>query len=262
MWKLMSGPVVTAGAVLVLVVGSAATARAEGKIDPKADQYLKQCCSYLGGLKDFTFRVDDSSDDVDDNGQKLQFSNHRHVIVSRPNKVAVEASGDTANRKFYYNGKKITLFDTQHNTYGTERTAGTLDAMLDQMHEQFGYTPPLADLFFSDPYKVLTEHVDSGAYIGLSHVGDIKCHHLAFRQKGIDWQIWIAEGDQPLPRKLVMTYKREAGEPQYSARFTHWDVNPKLTDADFEFKPPEDARKISFVKVHEETHQEKEPPKK
>lgn len=249
-----------AGAVCVLAFG--ATARAEGKIEPKANQYLKEACAYLGGLKEFTFQVNDVFDEIDDSGQKLQFSNRRHLAVERPNRLAGESWGDTANRVLVYDGKKVTLLDKEHNTYGTEKTPGTIDAMLDQMHEQFNYNQPVGDLLFADPYKVLTEHVESGTYVGLNYVGEHKCHHLAFRQKGIDWQIWIDAGDKPLIRKMVITYKREAGEPQYIALFSHWEANPKLTNATFEFKPPEGARKISFVQVHEQAHTEKDSPKR
>ena len=244
-----------------LAQGTGAMAQAAGKIEPKADRHLKEACTYLAGLKDFAFRVDETTDEIDDDGQKLQFSDRRHVIVSRPNRLMAESSGDTANRKFYYDGKTVTLYDKTHHTYGTEMGAGTIDATLDQIHEQFGYTPPLSDVLFADPYHALTEHVESGTYIGLNNVGDTKCHHLAFRQKGIDWQIWIAEGDKPLPRKLVITYKRELGEPQYSAVFAHWDESPKLTDATFTFSPPEGAQKIDFVKVHAEPSAEKNSPR-
>ena len=78
---------------------------------------------------------------------------------------------------------------------------GTIDAMLEDLHERFDTHQTLADFLFSDPYKVFTEHVQSGTYVGLHYVGKTKCHHLAFRQKLLDWQIWIDAGDQPLPRK-------------------------------------------------------------
>jgi hypothetical protein len=252
----------TIAVACVMALGTGARAGSDAKIEPKADQYLKQACGYLAGLKEFTVRVDETADEVDEDGQKLQFSNRRHITVSRPNRLAAEVSGDTANRKFFYDGKTVTLFDKAHNTYGSDPAPDTIDAMIDELHERFGYVQPVSELWFADPYKVLTEKVESGTYIGLNSVGDVKCHHLAFRQKGIDWQIWIDVGDKPLPRKLVMTYKREAGEPQYSAILAHWEVSPKLADGVFEFSPPEGARKVDLVKVRQETTTDKESSKK
>ena len=52
------------------------------KIEPKADQYLKAMSNYLAGLKTYSFQVEEFFDDVQDDGQKLQLSNQRHVSLS------------------------------------------------------------------------------------------------------------------------------------------------------------------------------------
>jgi len=222
------------------------------KIDPKADQYLKAMSSYLTGLKTYSFQVEEFFDEVQDDGQKIQLGNQRHLSVSRPNKVFGEDEGDTANSLFYYDGKTATVYDRAQKTYATEKVPGSIDAMLDDLHDRFDTDQTLADFLFSDPYKVFTEHVQSGTYVGLHQVGKVKCHHLAFRQKLLDWQIWIDAGDQPLPRKLLITFKRQVDQPQYTALIHRWDVNPKLSDDLFQFKPPEGVRKVDFLNRHAE----------
>jgi hypothetical protein len=42
---------------------------------------------------------------------------------------------------------------------------------------------------------------DGGSYIGREEVGGSVTHHLAFRNPNVDWQIWIRDGQQPLPLK-------------------------------------------------------------
>ena len=59
------------------------------------EQHLKAMAKYLGGLKTYTFQVEEFFDSVQDDGQKLQFSNQRRLSVSRPDKVFGEAEGDT-----------------------------------------------------------------------------------------------------------------------------------------------------------------------
>ena len=125
--------------------------------------------------------------------------------------------------------------------------------MIDELHERFGIDQPLSDFLFSDPYKVLTEHVQRGTYVGLHHVGKVQCHHLAFQQRRLDWQIWIDAGENPLPRKLLITFKRQAGEPQFTALLHRWDVNPSLADDTFQFQPPTDLKKVDFLHRHGET---------
>ena len=220
-------------------------------IEPKADRYLKAMSSYLAGLKTFSFQAEEFFDDVQDDGQKIQLSNQRQMSVKRPDRVFGEDMGDTANSLFYYNGKTATVFDRGEKTYATEKVPGTIDAMLDDLHDRFDTDQTLADFLFSDPYKVFTEHVQSGTYVGLHHVGKTKCHHLAFRQKLLDWQIWIdADEKQPLPRKLLITFKRQVDQPQYTALIHRWDVNPKLADDLFQFQPPVGVRKVDFLHRH------------
>jgi hypothetical protein len=55
----------------------------------------------------------------------------------------------------------------------------------------------------------------------------------------VDWQIWVQDGDKPVPCKLVITSKKMKGEPQFEARFSKWDGAPNLTADTFVFKPPE-----------------------
>jgi hypothetical protein len=221
------------------------TAKGKATIDKKADDILKKACAHLAKLKSFRFQVDETVDEVTDDGQKLQFSNHRTAAVRRPARVRVQSTGDTVgDRQFYYNGKTITLYDKAKNTYTTLKAPRSLDAMIEELHTKHGQSQPLADLLFADPYKVLTEKVTSGGYVGLHKVDGVKCHHLAFRQSALDWQIWIDSGDKPLVRKLVITFKRDAASPQYCARLHHWEEDPDLPDSLFQFKAPKGAKKV------------------
>ena len=60
-------------------------------------------------------------------------------------------------------------------------------------------------------------------------------------------QLWIAQGDQPLPRRLVLTYKKAEGQPQFWAQFSDWNLSPEVPDSLFVFTPPEGAAKIAFA---------------
>jgi hypothetical protein len=253
-------------AALGLAALAAAAALAGGppgagpKIEPRADKHLKAMSDYLAGLKTFSFQAEEFFDDVQDDGLKIQLSNQRRVTVRRPDRLAGETAGDTSNSSYVYDGKAITVVDRAHKTYAVEKVPDTIDAMIDDLHERFGVDRPLSDFLFADPYKVLTEHVQSGAYVGLHHVGKTKCHHLAFRQRILDWQIWIDAGERPLPRKLLITFKRQADEPQYTALLHRWDVNPKVADEAFAFEPPAGFRKVDFLQRHGEP--EKKPARK
>jgi len=238
-----------AGILVTLACLGADAPAKKAPIDAKADQFLKQMCTYLTGLKQFTFEGEEIFDEVLDNGQKLQFSHQRKLAVSRPAKIYSEFKGDLSDRLFYFNGETAALFDKDKNVYSIVSFKGSIDGLIDMLHNKLGFTVPLSDLILSDVYKVLTQDVTSGTYVGTHNVGGVKCHHLAFTQKLVDWQIWIEMGDKPLPRKLVITQKQLRGEPQFTAILSRWDTAAKLTDAMFDFSPPKDAKKIDFVQA-------------
>ena len=77
----------------------------------------------------------------------------------------------------------------------------------------------------------------------------MKCTHLAFRGSEVDWQIWIEDGDKPLPRKFILTSKKVAGEPEFTVLIRSWDMAPELTNSEFSFTPPKGAKKIEFLQL-------------
>lgn len=216
------------------------------RIEPKADDILKKACSCLADLKQFGVKVEETFDEMNASGQKIQLCNRREVLVRRPNGLFARSEGDTTSRLFYYDGKTVAMLDPTAKVYATHEAPATLDAMFDFLHQQLGFSLPTADLLFSDPYKVLTEQVEGGDYLGLHHVGKKKCHHLAFQQRHIDWQLWVDAGDKPLPLKFLLTYRRMPGEPQFATVF-EWDLSAKVAEDAFVFKPPEGAKKIEFL---------------
>jgi hypothetical protein len=132
----------------------------------------------------------------------------------------------------------------EQKTYSQIEVPNTIDKMMDFLVQQFGWSVPLADIACSDPYQSAIERVRSGQYLGEHYVNETLCHHLAFRQEGLDWQIWIDTGKQPVPRKLVITDKESLGYPQFIAILDDWDLAPNLPEDQFTPKIPEDAQKV------------------
>ena len=133
--------------------------------------------------------------------------------------------------------------DRNRNVYTTIKSPPEIDAALDHAIQAFNLRAPLADLIYTKAYENLTSEVISGFYAGLHKVQGVPCHHLAFREKDIDWQIWIEDGPTPLPRKFLITDKNAKGL-QFTAVFTKWNTSPQLENALFTFVPPEKAERI------------------
>jgi len=220
-------------------------------IDPRAKEILKKMSDYLKNARGFSFHADISFDEVLPSGLKLQFSATNKISVRRPNRIHASYDGDLDQRKFWYDGKSVTLLDTEENLYSTFAAPPEIDAAIDFAIEQYGLSVPLADLLYSDPYQILTENVVQGFYVGLSKVQGVDCYHLVFSQDTIDWQVWIEVSNRPVPRKVVITYKNQTGSPQYTALLSDWDFTSPLPDSLFNFQRPEGAEQIDILKAEE-----------
>ncbi len=213
------------------------------KIEPKALEILKQMCDYLKGLQQFSCQAEITEDVLLTTGQKIQLGKTVEASVRRPDRMRAEIQGDAENRQVVYDGKTITLMDRSRNVYTIIAAPPELDSALDHAIQAFNLRAPLADLIYTKAYENLTSGVISGFYAGVHKVQGVPCHHLAFRQKDIEWQIWIEDGPTPLPRKFLITDTKAKGL-QFTALFSKWNTSAQLEDALFTFVPPEKAEKI------------------
>jgi hypothetical protein len=214
------------------------------RVDPRADEILKKMGELLAGTKQLALEAEESFDEVYEQAPRVQLTNVRRIAVERPGRFAADATGDTLNRAAWYDGRTLSVLNKEQNLYLSVEMPNTIDAVLDKVAEDYGIVVPLSDLLYSDPYATLMEGVLYGDYLGLHQVAGVLCHHLAFSQDEIDWQLWIDAGDKPLPRKLVITYLGEAGAPQYTAVIKRWSLEPKFPEGLFRFETPEGAKRI------------------
>jgi hypothetical protein len=217
-------------------------------IDPRVNKHIRQFSEKHKELINYSFTVIDTSDEVQESGQKLQFSHMRTGTVSQPNKLRIDSVGDLSDRSIWKDDNTLTILDRDKNVYAQVESTGTIDEIMDVMLLRYGLRTPLADLLSSDIYTTLMGKAQTGQYLGLHNVGEIKCHHLAVTQENIDWQIWI-EKETPRLRKMVITYKKTQGEPQYTVVLQTITTLPKVNEETFSFKPPSGAEKIGFMPI-------------
>ena len=105
---------------------------------------------------------------------------------------------------------------------------------------------PLEDLFYWGGPQSKVSEITGAIDVGPAEVGGVTCEQYAFRQPGLNWQIWIQQGEFPLPRKLVLSTLTDEARPQYSS-VLQWNLAPSFNEAAFEFDPPSDAQKIVFA---------------
>jgi hypothetical protein len=217
-------------------------------LEPRAIAMLQEMSDYLLGLGAFSFSSQSTVDVVAETGQKIQMVGHTDVLVRRPDRLWLLRRGPTAQVEGFHDGKTATMYDKQHNYYATKPAPATLDGLLDMAQDEIGVDLPGADFLYSNLYEGLMWDTQSGFYVGLAFVGGVPAHHLAFRGKEIDWQIWIEDGERPVPLKFLITRKWYTGAPEIGVELTNWNVSPKATDDAFAFRPPAGAMKTVFWK--------------
>ena len=231
--------------------GLSAAALAQGPptgIDPQATAILRKSIDYISALKAFSVDTTSTIEMVLTSGQKIQFDNAAVASVQRPDKLVARRKGDLVNQAFYYDGKNLSLYNPDQKVYATVAAPNTLEGMLDFARESLDIVVPAGDLLYRNAYELLTADVKAGFVVGKAMVGGVRCDHLAFRNVDVDWQIWIQEGAQPLPRKYVITSTQVAGAPQFAV-LASWNTAPKFAPDTFVFTPAKGARRIDFLKV-------------
>lgn len=203
---------------------------------------------YLRSLEVIAVQADTTTEDVMDNGQKLQFVGSAEYRVQIPDHLWLEVKNDRHHRIYTYDGKTLTQFSPELGYYATMEVLEPIGRMILQVKEKYDLELPLADLFLWGTDKADTTGIEEAIFIGLEPIGDHDSEHFAFREDGIDWQIWIPPGDQPLPDRLVITTMDDPAQPSYTANLK-WNLSPKLNDADFSFVPPNGAMKIDIAAV-------------
>ncbi|MFG0316288.1 MAG: DUF2092 domain-containing protein [Planctomycetota bacterium JB042] len=236
---------VALGATAVCLMGSSSEGgSAEPAVDPEATAVIEAMCGHLTSLRAFRFETESSEEEVLENGQKLLFTQRSTATVQRPRQIHVHVEGDVEDRTYWLDGRTLSVADHGHEVHATVEVPETIDAAMDHLAERYAMSLPLADLFSSDPLTLFTERVRSGFHAGLHSVDGNPCHHLAFRQDEVDWQIWVDAGEVPVPRRIVITYKNEPGHPQYTATIRDLRKLDAVDPATFAFEAPEGYEQI------------------
>lgn len=234
-----------AAVLLVAASASAQAPPAAGAGDPGALAALDRMGAYLRSLSVFQVRAETSSEDVLEDGQKVTTGGTSHLLVARPDRLLAEVSDDRQSRVYFYDGKAFTLWARDVNAYATVPAPPSLGELLDRLATEYVIDVPLSDLFFWGTPRGGTGKVRSAIDLGPADVSGISCEHYAFRQEGLDWQVWIQLGDFPLPRKLVLTTRTDEARPQFTSVLS-WDLAPSFNDAAFAFAAPAGAERIQL----------------
>ena len=215
--------------------------------DPDAIKALENMSDYLRSLKAIQVHVTTSRDEVLEDGQNVTFSGTVDMIAERPNHLRAEVINEKQHRMYFDDGKTFSIWARRVNYYATIPAPPTLRELADKLTGQYNLELPVADLFYWGERRS-TADIVGAIDVGASQVDGTTCEHYAFRQDGAEWQLWIQQGNYPLPRKLVITTTTDPARPRSTSVMT-WNLAPSYDAAAFTFDPPKDAKKIILAET-------------
>jgi len=220
-------------------------------IEPDVGEVLNRACAQLSAAKELSYHAEITFDSVLPSLVKLQYSAALEAALERPSRLAISYQSDLGAKRIWYNGKTLTIFDPPHMAYASVAVPDTIDAMLAHVANEKNLSIPLKGVDVSNPCAAVYKEVLRSKYVGLNDAAGVDCDHLAFVQEDVDWQLWIEHGRKPLPRKIVITYKKLPTQPQWEAVFSDWRFDRRLPTSFFEPRIPKRAIKTEFIELKE-----------
>jgi hypothetical protein len=217
------------------------------KIMPDAVKALERMGEHLKMLDQFTLSAATTSEDVLDGDEKIMIGGAITYRVKIPNRLSMEIVTDKRERRYFYDGKSVTVYAPALKFYSVFAAPDTIDKAIRDAEATRGVEVPLVDLFYLGTKGSAADasNITSAFYVSDSTINGVVCAHYAYRTAAANFQVWIQKEGEPLPCKIVRDIPDDPARPQYTAVLT-WKTNETFTEDTFSFRPPPDVKKIQM----------------
>ncbi len=117
------------------------------EVDPEAIARLDSLAAYLRTLKSFQVEAMTTTEEVLEDGQKVQFAGVTNALARIPDRLRISVKSDRRDRLYIYDGKEFTMFARRVNYYVTAPAPPTIGQLADELDDKHGIGLPLEDLF-------------------------------------------------------------------------------------------------------------------
>jgi hypothetical protein len=211
---------------------------------------LQRMSEFLTSRSSLRFTADIQYDAVQQSGQKIEFGSYRQIAVRAPNRARVEVSHWDGGRELvFFDGNRISAAMPDFHVYASTAFSGTVGEAFDRLVEEHGIATPLADLLRRDLPEEVASRVVSARRLREVMISGTICDHLSFRGREVDFQIFVSQGESPVPLRFVIDYKSSPGAPQFRAQLHDWEVDEPLPDSLFHFVPLVGAQRVPFPEL-------------
>jgi hypothetical protein len=237
---------VLAGLTAVGLVACGSRGATDAERLARGRELVKQMSDRLASAAQASVTTTEVREVVRASGAKAPVSLTGVYTIRRPDRFYVKLTGGRGIET-WYDGRRLTVAVEQEKVFAQAPMPETIDRTLDAIAERYDVALPMGDLFYSSAQKALLSDTTTGGYVGTENVGSTECHHLAFHDVGVDWEIWLPVQGEPLPKRLKIAQKRRKGEPVADMTFTAWNLAPQVSDATFVPHVPKDYEGIAML---------------
>ncbi len=214
----------------------------------KASEILTRMTDFIAAAPAFHMVADGGNEEFQQDGRLLEFGAHFTITIQRPSQANLRIdSRDGTSATLILDGDALSVFSVIENIFCYDAThqPGDINESLDFLAMELG-VPRQLRFFLSKDLTASLSRVKSGYYVGESIIDGVMCDHLALRNEMLDAQVWIAQGNEPVFRRIVITHKELQGQPRVWVQFNEWDFSPELSERIFTLSPPDNAERFRF----------------
>jgi len=218
-------------------------------LDPAAVDALKNMGAYLSGLTNIELKATYETEIALDNDQKVDIGGSADYLAKRPDRLRVQLDSDMGGRTYIYNGQSLIVASAKDKVYSQLDDVGsTIKDMLEGADTYAGIEIPLVeDLFKWGTIEDPGQLIKTGFLVGTATLNGQATKHWAFRTDNKkDVEIWITDGEAPLPVKIVIIDRSGKTLPRFEANLS-WDTNPTIADTSFAFQPEPGQTEIPML---------------
>lgn len=175
----------------------------------------------------------------DENGDFLHIAHTMKIVARRPDRLVVETAGDDGSTAIFYDGKTAALVDVDANKYARIEVPDNIPAMIEELVGRLQVDFPLVDFLTEEPKQAFLNGATSGREVDKITIDGVPCRHLFFTQAGgLELELWLEDRERAVPRRLVVTYRAQPGQPNFIVEFSNWKLGTGAPDSAFAFRPP------------------------
>lgn len=252
----MHNPLKATLALIAALLGGAAQANPEPSPPPApavvpgpdAQTILQNMANQLATASAFSVTIRSDYDAIQPDGQRIAFGELRQLQLQRPALLRIDSQRSDGDKSLVlFDGKAITAFKPDDKVYARIEHPGTVDHAIVYLVQDLQMTVPLARMLLTTLPQELAAQAESINYVEQNLLTSPPTDHLAIRGTDVDLQLWVTQGAQSLPHRVVITYRNAPGQPQFRAELTDWNLAPSFTPELFTWTPPAGVEQIPFL---------------